>query len=339
MSRSNQEEKTRHMTHSYFLGVDIGGTKTHALIANEEGRALGFGTGGPGNWQSVGFDGQQAVLRDVTRLALRMAGLRVEQIAGAGFGVAGYDWPSQLPAHLQIVQTLGLSCPFEVTNDSVIGLLAGAAQGWGVGLVAGTGNNCRGRDQSGREGRITGEGERFGEFGGGGEMVMKAVQAVAYEWTRRGPATALSEIFMSLTGAKNLLELIEGIDLERYQPDASWAPGIFRAAYAGDRAACEILEWAGRELGESACAVIRQLNIENEEFEVILVGGIFAGGDLYIDPLQDTIHKLAPSARLVKLEAPPVVGGVVLGMQKAGIHTAPIHGALTASTMTLFEDQ
>jgi N-acetylglucosamine kinase-like BadF-type ATPase len=326
------------MTRRYFLGVDIGGTKTHALIADETGQALGFGTGGPGNWQSVGFDGQRVVLGDVTRQALTMAGLRAEQIAGAGFGVAGYDWPSQLPAHLAIIQTLGLDCPVEVANDSVIGLLAGASQGWGVCLVAGTGNNCRGRDKNGREGRITGEGIRFGEFGGGSEMIMKAVHAVAYEWTQRGPATALSRIFMEITGAKDLLELIEGIDLERYQPDASWAPGIFQAAYEGDAAACEVLEWAGRELGESACAVIRQLRIEDEEFEVILAGSIFAGGDLYIGPLQGTIHKLAPKARLVKLEAPPVVGGVVLGMQKAGLETAPVHKNLTDSTRTFIED-
>jgi N-acetylglucosamine kinase-like BadF-type ATPase len=326
------------MPQRYFLGVDVGGTKTHALIADEGGRALGFGTGGPGNWQSVGFDGQRAVLQDVTRQALTMAGLRVEQIAGAGFGVAGYDWPSQLPAHLEVIQTLGLTCPFEITNDSVIGLLAGASQGWGVGLVAGTGNNCRGRDKNGREGRITGEGIRFGEYGGAGEMVMKAIHAISYEWTRRGPATSLSKLFLDMTGAKNILELIEGIDLERYEPDASWALGVFQAAYEGDRAAREVLEWAGRELGESACAVIRQLDIQDEEFEVIMAGSVFEGGDLYISPLQETIHKLAPKAKFMKLEAPPVVGGVVLGMQKAGLETAPIHKNLIASSRTFIEN-
>jgi len=323
------------MARKYYLGVDIGGTKTHTLIADERGRALGFGTGGPGNWQSVGFLGQRDVLQSVTRQALTMAGLQLKDIACAGLGVAGYDWPSQLQDHLRVIDTLGLTCPFDITNDSVIGLLAGASQGWGVGLVAGTGNNCRGRDKHGREGRITGEGTQFGEYGGGGEMVMKAVQAVAYEWTKRGPATSLSGKFMELSGARDLPELIEGIDLERYHPDASWAPAVFKAAQQGDRAALEVIDWAARELGESACAVIRQLGIENEEFEVILAGSIFSGGELYINPLQQTIHGLAPKARLVKLNAPPVVGGVVLAMQKAGLKTAPVHKNLTASTRTL----
>jgi N-acetylglucosamine kinase-like BadF-type ATPase len=322
----------------YFLGLDIGGTKTHALIADEKGNALGFGTGGPGNWQSVGFLGQRAVMHDVTNQALKMAALELKDIAAAGFGVAGYDWPSQLQDHLRVVDTLGLACPFEITNDSVIGLLAGASQGWGVGLIAGTGNNCRGRDRHGREGRITGEGIQFGEFGGGGEMVMKAVHAVTYEWTRRGPATSLSKIFMELTGAKDLLELIEGIDLGRYEPDAAWAPAVFAAARAGDRPAREVVEWAATELGESACAVIRQLEIQDEDFEVIMAGSIFTGGELYIKPLQDTVHRLAPQAKFMKLEAPPVVGGVVLAMQKAGLKIAPIHSNLTASTRMLIED-
>ena len=33
----------------YFLGVDVGGTKTHALIADENGRMTDFGRSGPGN--------------------------------------------------------------------------------------------------------------------------------------------------------------------------------------------------------------------------------------------------------------------------------------------------
>ena len=82
--------------------------------------------------------------------------------------------------------------------------------GWGVVLIAGTGNNCRGRDKRGREARITGEGGRFGEFGGAGEMVEKAVQAVSHEWTHRGPKTALTKMFIEMTGAKDLDELIEG---------------------------------------------------------------------------------------------------------------------------------
>lgn len=322
----------------YFLGVDVGGTKTHALITDEAGLALGFGSGGPGNWQGVGFEGLRNVVKDVIGQALTSANLRMDQIHAAGFGIAGYDWPSQLQKHLDALEPIGLTCPMELTNDSIVGLLAGASQGWGVVVIAGTGNNCRGRDQHGREARITGEGIQFGEFGGASEIVLGATQAVAHEWTRRGPKTLLSKVLMELAGAKNLFDLIEGIDLHRYKPDAGWALAVFQAAYSGDPIARGIIESSGRELGESACGVIRQLGIENEEFEVVMAGSVFAGGDLYIDPLRETIHKTAPKAKFIRLETPPVVGSVVLAMKRAGDDPRPIRGNIIESTKKFVQD-
>jgi len=323
----------------YFLGVDVGGTKTHALIADENGNALGFGMDGAGNWQLVGFDGLRKVVSVTIHQALSSADLRLDQISAAGFGIAGYDWPSQLQSHLDAIASIGLSCPLELTNDSIIGLMAGAAQGWGIVLVAGTGNNCRGRDRNQREARITGEGIRFGEFGGASEMVMKAIHAVAYEWSMRGPKTILSEMFINVTGAKNLDDLIEGIDMERYQPHPAWAPIVFEAAYLGDSIAGAVITWSANELGESACAVIRQLKIENEEFEIVMAGSLFDGGDLYIKPLCHTIQRLAPKAKMVKLEAPPVVGGVILAMQKVGLSTTSVHRALIESTKNFIREE
>jgi N-acetylglucosamine kinase-like BadF-type ATPase len=78
-----------------FLGVDIGGTKTHVLIADELGQVSGFGERGPGNHQSVGYGGMRKVLHEAVGHALAQAGIPVSKIAGAGFGIAGYDWPSQ----------------------------------------------------------------------------------------------------------------------------------------------------------------------------------------------------------------------------------------------------
>ena len=77
----------------YFLGVDIGATKSHALIADENGQAIGFGQAGTGNHELVGWDGLQNTLHTITNQALAAAEITKAQIAGAGFGVAGYDWP------------------------------------------------------------------------------------------------------------------------------------------------------------------------------------------------------------------------------------------------------
>lgn len=301
-----------------FLGVDTGGSKTHALIADESGQALGFGAAGPGNHEVVGYDGLSASLKTAVSQALGSAGLSPSQITGAGFGVAGYDWPSELPPTLEAIATLGLACPVEAVNDAVVGLLAGASQGWGVVVVAGTSNNCRGRDRHGREGRVTGNGMAFGEYGGGAEVVWKAIQAINYAWIQRGPPTALTQAFLELCGARGADEFIEGVVLERYDPEAAWARAVFQCARAGDAVARQVLTWAGQELGELACAVIRQLDLQDETFEVVQSGSLYEGGALLTEPMRQTIQALASGAQMVRLTAPPVVGGVLLGMQPVG---------------------
>ncbi len=323
---------------SYFLGIDIGATKTHALISDGAGRALGFGVAGPGNQQTVGYDGMASVLREASGQALRTANLSISDISAGGFGIAGYDWPSQRPLMLSTIeQALGLR-NVAVSNDAVLGLLAGTDEGWGVALSAGTSNNCRGRDRQGREGRITGDGSLFGEYGGGHELVIKALHAVTAAWSKRGPATRLTEALVRCAGASDIDDLLEGISLRRYRLDASAAPLVFEVARSGDRVALEVVHWAGRELGDLAVGVIRQLGFETLTFDVVLMGSLFKGGPLLIEPVKETIHAAAPRARLKRLTAPPVVGAVLLAMEQAGLDPSSARTTLIRTTRTASEN-
>jgi N-acetylglucosamine kinase-like BadF-type ATPase len=310
----------------YFLGIDIGATKSHALIADERGHAVGFGQSGSGNYEDVGWDGLREALHTITDQALVTAGIERERLAGVGL--------EQDPTR-QAIESLGLSAPFEFVNDAVIALLAGATQGWGVAVVAGTSNNCRGRDHRGREGRVTGCGPAFGEFGGAGELVDKAIQAVSMAWTRRGPATQLVEAFTQMAGAADVEDLLEGLALGRYHLSHAVAPVIFQVAAQGDEVAQSIIRWAGRELGSLAVGVIHQLGFESLDFEVVMAGSLYEGGPLLIEAMRVEIHATAPGARLVRLKVPPVVGGVLLAMEQARIQTGLLRPVLARSASEL----
>jgi N-acetylglucosamine kinase-like BadF-type ATPase len=318
---------------SYFLGIDIGATKTDALVTGETGQALGFGRTGPGNQQTVGYSGMASAIREATSQALSMAGLSIEQIAGAGFGIAGYDWPSQRPQMLATIrQALEMRAPVAISNDAVLGLLAGTDAGWGVALVAGTSNNCRGRDPHGREGRVTGDGNLFGEYGGAAEMADKALHAVAAAWSCRGPATRLSDALVAHLGARDVDDLLEGLALGRYHLGADAAPLVFQVARTGDAVAQEVIAWAGRELGDLAVGVIRQLGFEQLSFDVVLMGSLFNGGTMLGHAVRTTIHAVAPAARIKRLTAPPVVGAVLLGVEQAGLDPTPARSTLIRAT-------
>ncbi len=323
----------------YFLGVDAGGTKTHALIADETGEAIGFGLGGPGNWESVGYEGLTRNLLDITSQALMMAKVTISQIAGTGMGLAGYDWPSQREAHLDAIEPLKLSCPLEIVNDTTLGILAGAKEGWGISVVSGTGCNCRGwsRDHK-REGRVVGGASHWsGEAAGGFDILSRAMRAVAFEWVKRGPATAITSAFLKRTGAKDLDDLVEGAYLGKYNFNPNMVLLVFEIAHQGDREALEVIRWAGSELGLMAVSVINQLELQAEDFEVVLIGSLFDGHPLMTESMRTTIQQVAPGARLTRLNVPPVVGGVILGMEEAGVEMHLVRTKLIETTQELLK--
>lgn len=305
---------------SYFLGADLGATKTHTLVIDETGAALGFGESGPGNHEVVGYDGMFNAMQIGMEQALNAAGLTKADIAGAGYGVAGFDWSTEYEITAQTIERLGLNSPYKFVNDAVPGLVAGAEEGWGVVVVSGTGSNCRGWDKEHkREGRVSGHGQLMGENAGASELMFHCMQRVGYAWSRRGPMTRLADVFIEKVGAKDLEDLIRGYTMYEYQIDASFAPLVFQVANEGDQVARDLIHWAGTELGEMINGVIRQLDFKDLAFDVVMAGSMFDGGSMLIDPMWETTLKFAPKARFVRLDVPPVMGAAILGVEAAGM--------------------
>jgi len=304
----------------YFLGADLGATKTHTLVVDENGRSLGFGESGSGNHETVGYDGMLQAMQESMGQALHAAGLTKTDITGAGFGVAGFDWPSEYEVTAKTIDHLGLTTPYRFVNDAVLGLIAGSEEGWGVVVISGTGSNCRGWDREHKlEGHVTGHGVLMGEGAGGTELMHRCMQLVGYSWSKRGPSTRLAEALIAHVGAKDLEDLLRGYTMCEYNIDASAAPIVFRVANEGDQVARELIHWAGCELGELVNAVIHQLEFEELAFDVVMTGSMFKGGPMLIDPMFETIQKVAPKARLVQLEVPPVIGAALIGMEAGGM--------------------
>ncbi len=205
----------------------------------------------------------------------------------------------------------------EVVNDGVNGLLAGATRGVGVNVTAGSSNNCRGRNKNGKEGRIVGNSSQFGEYGGAIEIVQRGLHMVNYAWIKRRPATALTRIYLEAFGAKDELALMEGLSNEHYELSPDLATQVIDAARNGDAAAREVIHWAGEELGWLAVSVARQIEMEDEEVEIIQSGSVFEAGEAITEPMEKIVLKHCPRAKLIRLDGPPVVGAVILGMEQA----------------------
>jgi N-acetylglucosamine kinase-like BadF-type ATPase len=303
-----------------LLGVDIGGTKTRALLFDENGAVLGFGKAGPGNHETVGWDGLTAALHSALDAACKDAGVGIDAILAAGFGIGGLDWDSEEADTRRAIGKAGLRCPMRLVNDTILGLAAGAPEGWGIAVVSGTGCNCWGwnRDHT-RIGRVTGGGIQMGEGAGASELMAEAVKAVARSWTKRGPATALADVFVRCAGARDLSDWLAGMMDGRFDTDACSAPLIFETAAKGDAVAQGLIDWAGTELGEMVNAVARQLEFQELEFDVVMIGSMFDAGEALVAPMRRKIQTEIPRARFIRLACPPVVGAAILALEQAAL--------------------
>ena len=301
---------------SYYLGIDTGATKTHALISDWLGNIIAFVEGGPGNPQSIGgYNALERLLSDMMQKACGQAGIALTDIRAAGLGLAGYDWPSQREHFYQIALAAGLPEQTELVNDAGLGIHAGTKDGWGVCVAAGTSFNCRGRGLDGREAFAIGDGMRWGEGAGALELALKSAQAVIAQYTMSGPETRLTKLFLKTFGSASLADMVEGIVTGKLRVTAALAPLIIETAQQDDEAARQAVQWAAESLANLAKGAIRQLGLVGQHFEVVLSGSFFKAGGIIIEPMKKSVLRLAPYADFHLLDLLPVCGGVLLAME------------------------
>ena len=92
---------------------------------------------------------------------------------------------------------------------------------------------------------------------------------------------------------------------------------MFAAAVSGDAVAREIVDRLADELGVMAAALIRRCGLGRLDPDVVLAGGVFRAEDpAFHRRLAAAVADAAPAARVVRLEAPPVLGSALLGLER-----------------------
>ena len=305
------------------LGVDGGGSKTHALVADERGHTVGFASSGRSNWEDTGLEAAGLALEEAICGALAAAAARPGDLAATAFGLAGLDWESDRPMLGALIDPLGLAGPRKLDNDSFIALRAGTSRPSGVVVIAGTGHVAAGRNLAGRSFRTLGLDPMYGDFGSATDVAEEAVHAVADAYTGRGPTTTLSELLPPLAGCVSPVQLLQRLSRGAIELPAA-APLVLQEAKTGDPASRAIVLRTGTALGGSAAVVARRLGMEGEAFELVMAGGLFGDRNrLLEDTLLDTLHLVAPLAEPVHLTCKPVVGAVIEALELAGVPASP----------------
>jgi N-acetylglucosamine kinase-like BadF-type ATPase len=299
----------RSRAHRVVVGVDGGGTKTHAVIMDENEQILGEAIAGPSNPLRVGIASAAAAVREAVDCACAAAKVRRSDIIAAEIGLAGARKDELRDRMREALDGIVVG-DFEVVGDAEIALYGATDGEPGLVVIAGTGSICCGINGRGKRICAGGWGPVAGDEGSGAWMARAALRAIAKAVDGRGPKTSLTEAacsYFHVDAAEDLSTAIYAptITNERL---AGFGRAVVQAAKAKDPVALEIVTQAGRELGQAAAAVIRGLKLERDVFQVAYVGGVFAAaGDIVLEPMRDAVLAVAPRAYLAEPRFPPAV--------------------------------
>lgn len=257
-----------------FLGVDGGQTSTTALIADETGRVLGRGSGGPCNHVEAAAEGREKFFRVIggaIRDAAAGAGLAeampVFRAACLGFSGGPADKEGILRGMLAVEELL-------VTTDAAIALAGACGGGAGMITIAGTGHISMGRGADGQVARAGGWGYLFGDEGGGLWIAREAVRAAMRVHEGWGRLTTLHARLLAETGYEEANAMMHAMYTEEWPRNrlAGLSVLVDEEAERGDAVALDILRRGAAELVTISSAVREKVFAEDAEARLSPVG-------------------------------------------------------------------
>lgn len=301
----------------YVLGIDAGGTKTHCVIADENENILAEGLAGASQHQLFGIRQTEKNLQLAVSAALKEADLTLQDLSYAVLGMSGADGEDDLALLNPAAEKVLPGIPFRVVHDAWIGMYSALKEPFGVVSICGTGAGHAGRNRQGDELTLRNLDYRLGNYGGGGDLVEKALHYAfrSDEGTYKKSAleAAVPPIFgvSTMEDVCRLLKQNPLSDKERYQLPIT----VFQLANSGDSVCRMLIQDLGHEEGLYAAAVIRRLHMENEQVPVVLIGSLFHSDDpLLLDPFMEAVRSAAPAAYPVLPTRKPVTGAVRMAL-------------------------
>jgi len=313
----------------YVMGIDGGGTKTHCMLFDIEGRFVDFLKRGTFGYEylSQGYLSLEVKMNEIINKMLERNSISKKNIVSCIIGLSGIDTNYQKKCIAKIIDRIGFT-RYILCNDAYLGIKAMSDKGFGICAVNGTGYSVVGIDPGGNTFQIGGSYELSGDFGGG-RVMGKVVAAKTYE--------SLYKIKRETILQKMMFDLLEISDKHDYL-DAlikktengeilikDLVKPVFSAADHGDSLALEILSDMGQDYGHAINAIIHELDYKDcYEIPIVLAGSLFTKGSN-----KSAIEKLA---RIVKnANAGKQIEISILNLQ-------PICGAITWALNDFYGD-
>lgn len=244
----------------WLLGIDGGGTKTVAMLSNQDGSVSGQGQSDGSNAQGTGV---LAEMEAAIQQALAQAGLPASTaFAAVVVGLAGAGRPEDRPPVEDWLRARFPSARTLLVTDAEL-ILAALEGRPGLAIISGTGSIVWGQDQQGIPARAGGWGPLLGDDGSGYQIGLEALRAITRAWDQVDPPTLLTGPLLSALGLNAPSELVRFIGRTAPPPAsvARLAPLVLDCASTSDDAAIRIIAGASSALARQAMVVVRRLDL------------------------------------------------------------------------------
>jgi glucosamine kinase len=296
---------------SLIVGVDGGGTKTRALLADERGEQLAEVVGAGSAVRPNDAERSAGIVAGLVRDLLEKAAQPRARPRVLYVGVAGVGREPERQALWDSLSTLQIAEEIVVETDLAVALTDAFVDGPGVLLIAGTGSSAFGRGPTGASARCGGWGPVIGDEGGGAWIGRRALSVVAAASDGREPETALTGAILTAAEVGEAAELIRWAASAAPGTLATLAPVVITVADGGDLRANAIVSMAVEELALHVRSLARQLfTDERASVPVALTGGLLKKGSSLRKRLEHRLKSAVPGAHIHSEEIDAARGAV-----------------------------
>jgi glucosamine kinase len=293
------------------VGVDGGGTKTRALLADDRGERIAEAVGAGSAVKPQEADRSAGVIAGVVRDVLENGDQTGSRPRVLCVGVAGVGRDNERQALWESLVALQVADEVIVQTDLAIALDDAFGDGPGVLLIAGTGSSAFGRGPTGASARCGGWGPNIGDEGGGAWIGRRALSVVAAAADGREPETALTGAVLTAAEVAETSDLIRWAAAATPATFATLAPIVMNVADAGDLRANSIVSLAVEELALHVRALARQLfTDERASVPVAFTGGLLRKGGSLRKRLEHRLKTAVPGAQIHAEEIDAARGAV-----------------------------
>ena len=305
------------------VGVDGGGSRTRAMVADESGHGIVTVEGGPSGVRPGQAEQSADVIAATVREALAACDMSHVIPKVLCVGVAGVGRDVEREALWRALVSRDVAEDVVVHADAKIALDDAFGDGAGLLVVSGTGSIGYGRGPTGTFARCGGWGPVCGDEGSGAWIGRRALSIVTAAHDGREPETVLTGAILTAVEVNEVADLIGWAAGATPAMLAELAPVVMSVAKGGDLRANSLLTLSVEELVVHARTLARLLfGDERAAVPLALGGGLLAKGSLLRKRLVHRLKSAVPGAQLRDEEVVPVRGAVRGALRLLGATTA-----------------